>query len=58
MSAKKLGRPTTDPKNHRIAARIDDKTKEILDEYCQQENVTLMEAVRRGVRKLEDDLKK
>lgn len=58
MEGKKRGRPTTSPKNHRIAVKMDDETKSILDAYCRQENVNQMEAARRGIRKLEDDIKK
>ncbi len=56
--AKKMGRPTDNPKPHRIAVRLDNGTKEILDNYCEQESVNQMEAARRGIRKLKDDLKK
>lgn len=58
MSAKKMGRPTDNPKPHRIAVRLDDESKKILDDYCNQENVNQMEATRRGIKKLKDDLKK
>lgn len=58
MEEKKRGRPTTSPKNHRIAVKMDDETKSILDAYCRQENVNQMEAARRGIRKLKDDIKK
>lgn len=53
-----MGRPTDNPKPHKITVRIDDKSKEILDTYCEQEQVNQMEAVRRGIGKLEDDIKK
>jgi hypothetical protein len=58
LSAKKMGRPTDNPKPHRIAVRLDDESKKILDDYCNQENVNQMEATRRGIKKLKDDLKK
>lgn len=54
----KIGRPTDNPKPYKITARIDIESKKILDSYCQQENVAQMEAVRRGIKKLETDLKK
>lgn len=57
MGEKKRGRPTDNPKPHRIAVKMDDETKNILDAYCRQENVNQMEAARRGIRKLKDDLK-
>lgn len=58
MPAKKLGRPTDNPKPYRVSARLDEKTKAILDAYCEQERVNSMEAVRRAIAKLESDLKK
>ena len=58
LAKKKIGRPTDNPKLHRIAVRLDDESKNILDRYCRQENVSQMEAARRGIKKLKDDLKK
>ena len=57
MSAK-IGRPTDNPKPYKITVRIDEEGKEILNSYCNQEHVSQMEAVRRGIKKLETDLKK
>lgn len=56
MANKKMGRPTENPKRHRIAVRLDDESKGIIERYCKQENVNLMEAARRGIKKLKDDL--
>ncbi len=58
MGEKKMGRPTENPKSHHVGVRLDDESKDILDHYCQQENVSKMEGIRRGVKKLKDDLKK
>nr|DAV63794.1 MAG TPA: hypothetical protein [Caudoviricetes sp.] len=58
LNDKKKGRPTTNPKKDRIAVRLDAESKEILDKYCEQENVNKMEAARRGIKKLKEDLKK
>lgn len=58
MAAKKMGRPTDNPKPYKITVRLDDNGKNILDAYCQQEQVSQMEAVRRGISKLESDIKK
>lgn len=55
---KKRGRPTNNPKLNRITVRIDDKTLQILDEYCLQNDVDRGEATRRGINKLKDDLQK
>lgn len=54
----RTGRPTNNPKPYQITARIDEDCKKILDSYCKQENVKQMEAVRRGIKKLESDIKK
>lgn len=54
----RTGRPTTNPKPYKITVRLDEKSKDVLDEYCKQENVNQMEAVRRGIGKLEADIKK
>lgn len=54
----RTGRPTTNPKPYKITVRLDEKSKDVLDEYCRQENVNQMEAVRRGIGKLEADIKK
>lgn len=58
MANKKMGRPTDNPKPFRVNARLDIESKEILDAYTKQENITAMEAVRRGIKKLKNDLKK
>ncbi|WP_195891852.1 ribbon-helix-helix domain-containing protein [Anaeromassilibacillus senegalensis] len=58
MADKKMGRPTDNPKPYRVYARLDAESKEILDAYTKQENVTAMEAVRRAIKKLRGDLKK
>ncbi|QOR36524.1 hypothetical protein IMX26_06860 [Clostridium sp. 'deep sea'] len=57
MIKKKLGRPTNNPKPYRIAVRLDEESKQILDQYCEQEQVYQMEAARRGIKKLKEDLK-
>ncbi len=55
--AKKMGRPTDNPKPYRAAIRFDETCKRILDAYCKQERVDQAEAIRRGIVKLESDLK-
>lgn len=54
----RTGRPTDNPKPYKITTRIDEESKKILDNYCEQEKVPQMEAVRRGIKKLESDIKK
>lgn len=53
----KMGRPTDNPKNHKITVRLDEKSANILQRYCEQEQVEKGETVRRGLKKLESDLK-
>ena len=54
----RTGRPTEAPKRDRTAVRMDEETVRILNAYCEQENVSHSEAIRRGVKRLEPDLKK
>lgn len=56
MEKGKRGRPTDNPKSFRIGVKLDSEAKEILDKYCEQKNVNQMEAARRGIKKLKDDL--
>lgn len=52
-----MGRPTTNPKIEKITVRLDNEAKEILDDYCRQEKVSKVEGIRRGVKKLKENLK-
>ena len=54
----RMGRPTENPKPYMVSARIDEKTKRILDEYCAKFNVNRMEAIRRGIQKLDHEIEK
>lgn len=56
--ARKVGRPTNNPKPYRMTVKYDETCKEILAEYCTKKNVTKMEATRRGIQKLKDELEK
>ena len=58
MPGKKMGRPTNNPRPHKVSIRLNDQSKNILECYCEQESVTKTEAIERGIRKLESDLKK
>ena len=53
-----MGRPTDNPKPYHMTVKYDEECKEILEQYCKQEQVPRMEAARRGIKKLKDDLKK
>ena len=50
---KKLGRPTDNPRRNKISIRISDSDKEILDNYCERENVNKTEAISRGINLLD-----
>lgn len=54
----RTGRPTDNPKNERITVRLDKESSGILADYCNQEMVERAEAIRRGIKKLEDDINK
>ena len=53
----RTGRPTENPKNHKITVRLDDDSATILEQYCKQENVEKGEATRRGIKKLRSEIK-
>ncbi len=57
MTEKKIGRPTDNPKTEKITVRLDEEANITLDRYCKQENVSRVEGIRRGVKKLKQDLK-
>lgn len=50
--AKKMGRPTNNPKPFKITVRLDTESKAILDAYCAKNEVSQMEAVRRAIKRL------
>lgn len=53
MSGKKIGRPVVDGKKDiMFRMRIDKETLEHLDKYCQKENISRSEAIRRMIRDL------
>lgn len=54
----RTGRPTDNPKGVSIHVRLDKESETILNDYCKQENVSKMEATRRGIKKLKSDIKK
>jgi len=54
----RTGRPTSNPKGTSQHVRLDEQTLEILDAYTKQEGVTRAEAIRRGILKLEADIRK
>lgn len=54
----RTGRPTDNPKPYKLTVRVDKESKEILDKYTEQEHISQMEAIRRGIKRLEPDIKK
>lgn len=58
MAEKKAGRPTSNPKSKPRQVRLDEECKSILERYCKQEGVPQAEGIRRGIKKLEPDIKK
>ncbi len=52
------GRPTDNKKGKPIHVRLDEKSEKILKHYTEQEKVSRAEAIRRGISKLESDIKK
>ena len=55
---KKMGRPTDNPKTRQVGIRLDQKCQDILDKYTEQYGVNVAEAARRGIMKLEEEIKK
>jgi len=41
-----------------LTVRVDEEGKQILDAYSKQEQISQMEAIRRGIKKLAVDVKK
>jgi hypothetical protein len=55
---KKRGPKTENPKPYKIGVKLDLKSKQVLEAYCEQEKVSISEAVRRRIVRLEPDLEK
>lgn len=56
IEKKKMGRPTSNPRPHKLSIRINDESKQILEKYCNEKNVNKTEAIERGIKKLESDI--
>ena len=55
----RMGRPkSNNPKTESIHFRLSVEDMKIIDVYCKQEDIPKTEAIRRGIRKLKDDIKK
>lgn len=55
MTGKKLGRPTEQPKPHKITVRLDDDSLRKLLAYCAQQHVERSEGVRQAIQLLKID---
>ena len=58
MPSKKMGRPTDNPRPHKITTRISEEERIILEEISNQESVSQTEAVRMGIGLLKKLIKK
>lgn len=56
IEKKKIGRPTNNPKTKPRQVRLDEECNLILDEYCKKNDVSKAEAIRRGIKKLKEEI--
>ncbi len=54
----RTGRPTDNPRPHKLSIRLNDESLETLEAYCKQEETNKTEAIERAIGKLKDDIKK
>lgn len=54
VPAKKMGRPTDEPKPIRLDIRISENDANILDEYCKRTGKKRPEAIRDGIKSLKE----
>lgn len=55
----RTGRPKSEnPKSSPIHVRLDEECKEVLEQYCTQEQIAKTEGIRRGILKLKPDIQK
>ena len=52
-----MGRPTDNPKSKPIHVRLDDESTDILNKYCNQEDLSRAEGIRHGIKMLESKIK-
>lgn len=58
MGQKKLGRPTDSPKDIILKIRLDKPASERLEECSAKMGISRAEVIRRGIKKMHDDLEK
>ncbi|MCG8483650.1 MAG: ribbon-helix-helix protein, CopG family [Clostridia bacterium] len=52
---KKVGRPFSDnPKDKRLTIRLDKEHSDILEKYSEKNQISKNEAIRRGIKRLEE----
>lgn len=56
IEKKKMGRPTDNPRPNKLSIRISDADKEILEYYCEKENVNRTGAISRAIKMLKLEL--
>ena len=54
----RTGRPTDNPRPHKLSIRLNDESVKTLEDYCEKQNVNRTEAIERAIGKLKDDIKK
>ena len=52
---KKMGRPTDEPKPHKVSARLTDAGFQTLDDYCQKKQINHPEGIRQAIDRLKDE---
>lgn len=57
VAEKKAGRPTNNPKSKPRQVRLDEESNKILESYCRQEKIPHAEGIRRGIKRLEPDIR-
>lgn len=58
MGQKKLGRPTDNPKDTVLKIRLDKDSVQWLEECRDAMGISKAEVIRRGIKKMHDDLEK
>ncbi len=56
IEKKKMGRPTNNPKTKPRQVRLDEECNLILEQYCKKKDVSKAEAIRRGIKKLKEEM--
>lgn len=54
----RTGRPTDNPRPHKLSIRLNNESIKTLETYCNQEKVSRTEAIERAIGKLKDEIKK